>query len=360
MRRSFPVVLLALMIPLESAAQAPRPLNAAIDAARRKAAIDGLARSLRQEYVFPDVAKRAADAVRKKLASGGYTETRAREFAEALTRDLQAITKDRHLGVHFDPGFRMRTRNGQPGPEEQAAFRRMAARVGFGIEKVQRLPGNVGLLDLRGFMPKELSASALSAAMTLLAGTDALLIDIRQNTGGLPEGVAFLCTYFFPEGARVHLNDLYNRRQDTTQEYWTEASVPGTRYVGKPVYVLTSSRTFSAGEEFAYDLQTQKRATIVGETTGGGAHPGDMVPIGSGFVAFVPSARAINPITKKDWEGVGVKPDIAAAADKTLQVAHLAALRELLRSEKDPERRRTLEEIATRVEKGEPEPPPFP
>src|SRR5262249_14116095 len=162
---------------------------------------------------------------------------------------------------------------------------------------------NIGLIDLRAFLEKDLTRPALSAAMALVASTNALIIDLRENGGGEPETVALLCSYLVPAGTRLHVNDIYDRPTNKTTEYWTEPSLADPRYTGRPIYVLTSANTFSGGEELAYDIQTHKLGTIVGETTGGGAHPGDVVPVGGGFVAFIPSGRAINPITKTDWEG---------------------------------------------------------
>jgi C-terminal processing protease CtpA/Prc len=138
--------------------------------------------------------------------------------------------------------------------------------------------------------------------------------------------VALISSYLFGPDP-VHLNDLYFRPDDSTHQWWTLPHVPGQRYEGKPVYILTSKRTFSAAEEFAYNLKSLKRATIVGETTGGGAHPGGTRRINDHFAVFVPSGRAINPITKTNWEGTGVTPDLPVAADLALKTAHLAALK---------------------------------
>ena len=217
-----------------------------------------------------------------------------------------------------------------PTAQELDAAREEAGRHGYGIDNMARLPGNVGYLELRGFGPTELVGDALSAAMTVLSGTDALILDLRRNGGGEPNTVAYLMSHFFAHGDERHLNDLYSRATDTTRQYWTSPAV-ATRYT-KPVYVLTSKRTFSGGEECAYDFQTQKRGVIVGESTGGGSNPGDMYPVGAGFAAFIPDGRAINPITKTNWEHVGVKPDIAVPAADAKKVAHAAILRGFIKA----------------------------
>jgi hypothetical protein len=347
-------------------AQAPetaldRALQAPITAAQKRTVVEGLAAKLAQNYVFPEVAKSTGNALKAKLAKGGYDGAGTRKaFMELLSEDLRTFGNDRHFWVRFDPALKEDEDDDKPPtPKEREEMRAMAAKHGYGIAKAEILPGNVGLLDLRAFGPAEAVGPALSAAMAMLNGTDAFILDLRQNGGGSPEAVAFLCSYFFDEGDSRHLNDIYNRPKDSTRQFWTIA-VPGPRYGGtKPVWVLTSKRTFSGGEECAYDFQTQKRATLVGETTGGGANPGGGVTLGEGFIAFVPTGKAVNPITKTNWEHVGVKPDLAVPAADALKVAHAAALRKLAAAEKDPDARARLEDRAAKVEKGEQEPPRY-
>lgn len=341
-----PALSLALAAPLP--AQAP-----AISAAQRKAVIETLAQDLKGKYVFPEVAKKVITAIQAKAASGGYDAAATTPaFAEALSKDLRAQAQDRHFRVGFDPDFKPEASDEDrpPTPDEIAHLRREMAQGAYGIFKVERLPGNVGYLDLRGFGPTAFVGPAYTSALSLLAGTDALILDLRQNGGGEPESVAYLLSHFFPEGDARHLNDIYTRPEDKTRQYWT--STVGVHYAG-PVFVLTSPRTFSGGEECAYDFQTQKRATLVGEVTGGGANPGDMFSLGQNLVVFIPTGRAINPVTHTNWEHVGVKPDIAVPAAEALKTAYAAALKGRLAREKDPEARASLEAILGRVEKGE-------
>jgi C-terminal processing protease CtpA/Prc len=277
---------------------------------------------------------------------------------EALSEDLRTLGNDRHFRIRFDPEFKEQEDDDKPPTaKEREEMQAKMAKRGYGLAKAEILPGNVGLLDLRAFGPTEVVGPTLTSAMAMLNGTDALILDLRQNGGGSPETVAYLCSYFFDEGDGRHLNDIYNRPRNETRQFWTTA-VPGPRYGGtKPVWVLTSKATFSGGEECAYNFQTQKRATLVGETTGGGANPGGPVALGEGLVAFVPTGRAINPVTKTNWEHVGVKPDLATAPAEALKAAHLAALRKLAEGEKDPGAKARLTFLATKVEQGEVEPP---
>ncbi len=350
MRPSTVLVLPALMLTLPA-----QEASAPVTPAQRKAVVEALAQALKTQYVFPEVAETTGKALLAKAAKGSYDgATTARAFAEALSKDLRDQGKDGHFRVRFDPEFKPREEDDKPPTKEELTeLRTQAARRAFGIARVEQLPGNVGYLDVRGFGPTEFVGPAFSAALSILSGTEALILDLRQNGGGDPESVAYLVSHFFPEGDSRHLNSIYNRPRDTTRQYWTSPTV-GPRYTG-PVYVLTSARTFSGGEECAYDFQTQKRATLVGETTGGGANPGHPVALGHGFNAFIPTGRAINPVTKTNWEHVGVKPDVAVPAAEALKVAHTAILKGILEREKDPGYRKRLEEILARVEKGEPE-----
>ena len=223
-------------------------------------------------------------------------------------------------------------------------------RINFGFERLERLPGNIGYMDLRGFTPAEFGRETVAAAFNFLANTDSLIIDLRKNGGGDPEMVQLICSYLF-EGQPVHLNSLYWREGNRTQEFWTLKDVPGKRYAGKEVYVLTSGYTFSGAEEFSYNLKNLKRATIVGETTGGGAHPGGGHRLSQHFGAFIPTGRAINPITKTNWEGTGVEPDVKVAADLALKTAHVAALRKGLTNVKDERLKRDIQDLIDSMQK---------
>jgi C-terminal processing protease CtpA/Prc len=176
-------------------------------------------------------------------------------------------------------------------------------------------------VEVLGFLPPEVAADAVAETMSKLADADVLVIDLRKNGGGSPHGVALMTSYLFGKKP-VHLNDILYRSEDRTESFHTAPDVPGKHFgPKKPVFVLTSGRTFSAGEEFAYNLQALRRAKIVGETTGGGAHPTEFVRVSDHWGIGLPSARAINPVTKTNWEGTGVKPDIEVPAEQALEKA---------------------------------------
>ena len=165
--------------------------------------------------------------------------------------------------------------------------------------------------------------------MELVSGTYALIIDLRRNGGGSPEGVVFWCSYLFA-GDGTHLNDIFDAGTGETRQFWTLAHVPGARYLDRPVYLLIGHETFSGGEDFCYTLQAQGRAELIGETTGGGAHPTRTIPVSPSLAISVPHARSVNPVTGTNWEGTGVTPDIAVAAAEAYDVAYARALRHVL------------------------------
>jgi C-terminal processing protease CtpA/Prc len=198
-----------------------------------------------------------------------------------------------------------------------------------GFVKVEQLDGNVGYVKFNGFADVDFCGATASSAMNFVAASRALIVDLRDNGGGSPAMVAYVSSYLF--STRTHLNDLWTRRTGATQEFWTRDDIPGRRFGGeKPVYVLTSARTFSGAEEFTYNLKSLKRATIIGETTGGGAHPVSGHRIDDHFMIGVPFARAVNPITHTNWEGVGVTPDVKVPAADALATA-LKLIREGVR-----------------------------
>jgi hypothetical protein len=295
-----------------------------IDAAARQRVIEGASAMLNEFYVFPDTAKKMEEAVRARQKAGEYDSiTNGDAFAEKLTADLREVSHDKHLGVNFSPAAL--PKGPPPGGPDSAAMRRQLERINCGFEKAERLPPNIGYLKFNMFANPDICGPTASAAMNFLGSVDALIIDLRENGGGDPKMVAYITSYLFEE--RTHLNDLYNRKENKTEEFWTSTDVPGKRLGGKPVFVLTAKRTFSGAEEFTYNLKNLKRATIIGETTGGGAHPVSGHRIDDHFMIGVPFARAINPISKTNWEGTGVEPDVKVTAAEALETAKKLAVK---------------------------------
>jgi peptidase S41-like protein len=289
-----------------------------IDRATRVAVVGHAAAILDSFYFSPAIGKQLSDSLRARLGRGAYDRFRnGPGLALRLNDDLAEIAHDKHLGIRYVPTLPPQRLAGEPPP---APSRADLDETNCGFKKVEQLDGNVGYVRFDSFEEIELCGSTAGAAMSFVAGTHALIIDLRDNGGGKPEMVALIASYLFDH--RTHLGDLWDRYADSTHHYWTQDSVPGRRFgSAKPVYVLTSAHTFSAAEEFAYDLQALKRVTVVGETTGGGAHPASEGRLGDHFAINVPWGNSINPITGTNWERVGVLPDLKVPASDALDAA---------------------------------------
>jgi Peptidase family S41/N-terminal domain of Peptidase_S41 in eukaryotic IRBP len=305
-----------------------------LDEVTRQKTIDAISERLTEYYVYADVAAKMIQAIRDHQKHGDYNSiVDGNEFADALSRDLRAVSQDRHLFVGYDP-YILPTQSGspdeprQPSPADEARFRTMLEHDNCTFSKVEILNHNIGYIKFGAFPDPNICGPTVVAAMNFVAHTDALIFDLRENHGGDPSMVDFMVSYLFREP--THINDLTNRHDNETHQYWTLPWIPGPRFIDQPVYVLTSHETFSGGEEFTFDLKTQKRATIVGETTGGGAHPVRGMPAGDHFTIGVPFGRPINPVTKGDWEGKGVEPDVKVSAADALTTAEKLAAEKLV------------------------------
>lgn len=336
------VFLLAVALVAGVSGISARQAAPVLSAATRQQVIDGAIEHMQRAYIFEDVAAKMAAALRAHAKAGTYDAIASgADFAAVLTKHLQEVSKDKHLRILYNPAG---IAGAQPATTDEERTRRIAAerRNNYGLHRVERLDGNVGYIELRGFSGSPDAGAVVSAAMNMLANTDALIFDLRRNGGGSPVTIGFISSYLFDK--RVHLNDFYIRETGRRQSFHTSETVDGRKYgESKPVYILTSNRTFSAAEEFTYNLKNLKRAVIVGETTGGGAHPGGVRRITEHFGIWLPTGRAINPITGTNWEGVGIAPDIAVDPADALRAGHLDALKKIRAAATDPEHRNELD-----------------
>jgi hypothetical protein len=322
--------------------------NKVLSQADKEAIVREAGQHLIDRYVFPEVGQKCAQHLTNQLEAGAYDSvTDADQFARLLTEQMYSITRDRHLRVGARRRIGATTDQDDP---FLRAFRekRFLEEENFGLAKVEMLNGNVGYLDIRWFPPIEATRATASAAMRFVAHVDALIIDLRSNSGGSPGTIRYICSYFFAE--RTLLNSLHWREGDRTEEFWTLDAVDGPKMPDVPIIVLTSKRTFSGGEEFAYNLKTRRRATLIGETTGGGANPGGSFPLPAGLAIFVPTGRAINPVTGTNWEGTGVEPDVPCVADSALSRALGIAV--TMAQERRDQVNRSANETSRRVRSG--------
>lgn len=318
-----------------------QPIDSLLDLDLRKTVVETLAEKLEADYAVAEKGQAMANALRAKLGSGAYNGlSSGDDLAQLLEKDARAISHDLHLSVGYAPSHEVMP--SAPAPE-------LIRKQNGHISKLEILDGNVGYLRVDGFPPPEFAREPMTAAFAFLKNTDALIIDVRHNGGGDPNSVALLMS-FLSEGRPYLVNTFHHREGGRIEEFWT-TDVGGASYgARKPLFVLTSKGTFSGGEEFAYDVKAFERGLVVGETTGGGAHPTRFADLDHGFFALIPFARAVNPVTQTDWEGRGVSPDHAVPAEQALATARRLALEELKTHAQDLHERARLEGIALGLE----------
>lgn len=310
--------------------------DAAVGPAERAMVLETLASKIEAGYVVPEVGRRAARKLRATAATGGYDGyNTARSLAARVTSDLRSTASDKHLALYFDPAT--------GAPASQPAARE---RFNYGLGTLEGLAGNVGYLEITSFANlDERSGETASTFLSGLSNFDAIILDLRRNGGGNTPMAAYVASYFLGPKP-VLFSTMYWRDENRTVDVMTSETVSGRRSLDKDLYILVGPSTFSAAEDFCYSLQQLKRATLVGERTGGGAHMSrGLQRLSPLFTAFIPIGESINPITKTNWEGVGVQPDIQVPADMALREAQRLAVRKLLGRERDPIWRENLRRI---------------
>jgi hypothetical protein len=311
----------------------------------KKQVVDSIALFMAEKYVFPDKGKEMGDLVSKNFKNGDYDNVSDPiEFASRLSEDLLTINNDRHIGVRYMPeqiAMIKKADEDENNKELEEYEKKQREFVNFNFQEIKILPGNVGYLKFNGFMDASVAGPTAISAMNFLAHTNALIIDLRDNGGGSPSLIQLITTYFFEESE--HLNSFYIRDGDQMNQFWTLTYVPGEKLLETDIYILTSRYTFSGAEEFTYNLKNMKRAIVVGETTGGGAHPVTSYIINDNFMVRVPFGKAVNPITKDNWEGTGIDPHVATTRDKAKDVAYVLALDSLIKKDNNEETKSRLQ-----------------
>lgn len=313
-----------------------------LDPEIRDKVVEKTAEIIRDQYALPEIGKKISDLLQEKLDGGRYSAFHTvSEFCSALRYDLQDISQDLHLGVFHLPATAAKLRDTSPDDADPDWWYNRHRVMNHGLVKAEYMAGNVGYLDIQLFAPLYDAKDIAIQMMNYISNCEALIIDLRNNGGGDRHIVQLIESYFF-EGESKLLLTLYNRPSDTYEQIRTIPQLPGKPMPTIPIYILTSKRTFSGGEDFAYTLKHHGRALIVGESTGGGAHTVDQKLVYDDFVIVIPTGYAIHPETKANWEGTGVEPDIAVPHEQALGAAHIHAIETLIAQTSDEERARRL------------------
>ncbi len=328
-----------------------------LNAAGRAAVVDSLDAALRRYYVFPDTAARMAAHLRHRLAGGAYDSLHTTAgFTDAVMRDIRSISADQHLSFRYDPPLEKRIAEFIAHPQPDITDVRKEREENFFYRKVEIFPGNIGYMKFTGFADTSQQArKTVQAAMRFVAYSGALILDLRENRGGRAPMAGEILSCFFDRPTLA--GRTYNRLDDSWSDEWivNDSAVTSGLTLGMPVYVLVGSETFSAAEGLAYALQHLRNALVVGDTTAGGAHRTRSFMLGNGFVAFIPFTRSENSITKTDWEGTGVLPDIPADAGSAIQKAREHAITQLLQGATDENEQKKLRWLLNDLKAGAPD-----
>jgi len=340
-KKPFIIIVLAIILMASCPALQAQDKKISIEVEEQGLVIDSLAYTLEKNYVFADVGKKMSDMLLANKESGKYAEIKEPDqFAAAITSDMEEISRDRHLWVLYEPEriamIKKALENDDNSELEEYLIRELK-NINYGFKEVKILPGNIGYINMTRFANAHYGGETAIAAMQFVSNVNALIFDMRQNGGGSPSMIQLITSYLYDKDETTHLNSFYFRPTDEYQQFWTLPFVPGKHIPDVDVYVLTSRRTFSGAEEFTYNLKHLERATIIGETTGGGAHPIDEKVLNDNFLMGLPKGRAVNPITEKNWEGTGVEPHVKVPQKEAFDNAYLMALKKLKEKEQDKE-----------------------
>lgn len=303
--------------------------NKEITKKEKSEVIQLISENLLETYIDLEIAQEMNSALKSNLKSNKYKSvTNPNDFAKLVTHDLQNVSHDLHLRLNYDPKKIAQSKRVMPEEMKKQRDKMMAmkmAEINYGFTEVKVLKGNIGYLNLRMFTNIEQGKEAATAAMNFLYNTNAIIIDLRENGGGVPSMMQLLSSYF-TDAKPVLLSNFYERKTDSKTQLFTFETVDGKRMTNKPLYLLTSKNTFSAAEAFAYTLKHLDKAIVVGEITKGGANRTKTMNLNDDFSISLPYIQAIHPVTKTNWEGKGVQPNIETNNNEAFVIAYIDAI----------------------------------
>ncbi|MDQ4120737.1 MAG: S41 family peptidase [Acidobacteriota bacterium] len=311
--------------------------------------IKSILQLLKDKYAYPEIAQKMETAIREKQKRGEYDSiSDGDKLAAKITADLRSVFDDKHLKLSYSaqPIPVNSGKAGAPSAEEIERARRRQRRENFGLAKVEILKGNVGLIQLNYFAPLDWASDTLAAGMNVVVNTDALIFDVRSNTGSYDiDTVPFVCSYLFDKP--IQISDIFSREANETRQLWTYAKVPGKKFLDKPVFILTSRKTASGAEAFVSGLKRLNRAVLVGETTMGATMPGMSHRVNEHFSIWISTGRGASASAGN--ENKGISPDFSIAPEKALNAAYLQALNQILQNATDEEWKTQLKNIAAEI-----------
>lgn len=326
-----------------------------IDEKTKEEVVVSVASIMQEKYVYADIGEKMAKYLITQFEKGEYKSyTEVTSFCGKLTSDLRDINNDKHVFVFYSPeeALLVRAEKGILPKDEVKKINEQIykadMRQNFGFRKIEILDGNIGYLNISYFTDTDTLEESINGSMKFLSNTDAIIIDLRDNGGGSLTPLLF--SYFFPN-EKIYLGGCVCRDKTRNENLWTLSNITGKRLPDVELYILTNSKTFSAAEDFSYTMQNLKRAVVVGETTKGGAHPVDVLIVKGDILTQIAICESFNPITKSNWEGTGVKPDIEVESENALKIAHMKAIEHTIEKTTDIEYKNELELLLEKLKK---------
>ena len=312
-----------------------------LDTHHKNAIIDTILTCFKINYVYPETVISLKDSITQRNRKGEYSKYFDLEnFLAKLTSDIREITSDKHISIVYIENTDYKSRQNKHSLLSDQLNEKK--RKNFNFRKVEWLPGNVGYLRFDIFEDPQYAGETAASAINFISNCNAIIIDLRYNYGGEQQMVRYLASYFFTEPTL--LNSLYFTKQDSVVQSWTDSYIPSKKLIDKYIYILTSSNTASGAEAFTYLLKNYKIATIIGENTRGAAHWAEYFYFPAQKIEIkIPVARPINPVTKTNWEKIGIKPDIEIPEYKALDQAYILALEQLIQTNSDKSKLHELE-----------------
>ncbi|WP_048507768.1 S41 family peptidase [Chryseobacterium angstadtii] len=293
-----------------------------------KTVLSEITEKVKSHYINKETYKKVDSLLQSEYKKGTFNNLNKKDFSTFITQKLRTDIKDKHFFFKYLDQYSPEKLVDEKQKEKENDFHNSLEN--FGFENVLRMEGNIGYINLKGFASAKSSEKTLAAAMNFVANTNSLIIDLRENGGGDNEMLLLFCSYFFDK--KTDLYTTYFRNKDKTVMNSTQPKVSGQKYLHKKVYILTSEKSFSASEGMAFFLREHKVAEVIGETTGGGANPGEHFILQNKYFLFVPAGEVKSVISHKNWEQVGVTPDLEVKPENALKAAHIRILKDILKT----------------------------